>query len=596
MSMAKRLVPTSLKNRLFAAFLLLILIPYSLLQLRNFNIIQSTFETNIGSQNKYQLEQLKTNFEELKSTVLKTVFQMEKDSRIRLVLQNANAYTAETRFEIVSDKFRDMINNLQQPDDSIYITLTDLQGAVYASYETNNLLANGKIEHDRQMENMLRNKTAYVWDTGKDEVHAAVSGRSTLLTFYSLLGDAAEPPLGFIRVSIDYEKWLKNVVKNFPVQQSFFIVNADGEVLARTNQSLALHSERLLASLRQKSDADYVTDANRSVIVTDIGIPSMDWYLVSQFSLDWFFGDLKKINSQFFVTFLFMTFVFILITFFILSTITRPLQILHKKMSGMVAQNFKIRIPTEKYRGEMLVLAATFNKMAEDISALVERVKMEERQKEALRFQMLQAQMNPHFLLNTLNTIKWNALSKEDRETAEMCISLGKLLEASLNAESELIHLQDELELIRAYEYIQTFRFNQKFEVRYECETKLRYALVPKLSLQPLVENAIQHGFSRMHEGGLIRIRVYDDRNRLILEVEDNGIGIEKAAMSRHARKRKSLGLHNVRERLKLLFKQEGELELIPLPQGTMARMRFPLLISAPYQDGGDSDVESAAR
>ncbi|GIQ64197.1 hypothetical protein PACILC2_27650 [Paenibacillus cisolokensis] len=262
----------------------------------------------------------------------------------------------------------------------------------------------------------------------------------------------------------------------------------------------------------------------------------------------------------------------------------------------MVAQNFKIRIPTEKYRGEMLVLAATFNKMAEDISALVERVKMEERQKEALRFQMLQAQMNPHFLLNTLNTIKWNALSKEDRETAEMCISLGKLLEASLNAESELIHLQDELELIRAYEYIQTFRFNQKFEVRYECETKLRYALVPKLSLQPLVENAIQHGFSRMHEGGLIRIRVYDDRNRLILEVEDNGIGIEKAAMSRHARKRKSLGLHNVRERLKLLFKQEGELELIPLPQGTMARMRFPLLISAPYQDGGDSDVESAAR
>ena len=596
MKIVRRLVPTSLKNRLFAAFLMLILIPYSLLQLRNFHTIQSTFERNVSSQNKYQLEQLKTSFEELKGTVLKTVFQMEKDPRIRLVLQRESAATTADRLEIVTDKFRDMKNDLQQPDAAVYFTLTDLQGSVYTSYKTTRGISNEKIARDRQLEDMLRSDTAYMWAAGKDEVHSVVSGRSTLLTFYSLFKDAADLPYGFIRVSIDCEEWLKNSVKNFSVLQSFFIVNSEGVVLARSNQGLAIDSERLLELLSQQTDAEYATDVNRSVIIIGLRIPSMDWYLVSQFPLDLFFGNLKEMNRQFFATFLLLTLVFILITFFILSTITRPLRLLHIKMSEMVAKNFKLRIPTAKYKGEMLTLAETFNKMAGDISELVERIKVEERQKEALRFQMLQQQMNPHFLLNTLNTIKWNALSKGDRETAEMCVSLGKLLEASLNSETELIYLRDELDLIRAYAYIQTFRFDQKFEVRYECGEGLRYALVPKLSLQPLVENAICHGFSQMNESGLITIRAYDDEGRLIIEVEDNGIGIEKAALHRSPRKRKPLGLHNVRERLKLMFQQEGELELIPLQRGTMARMRFPLLISPPYRDGGESDVERAAR
>ncbi|WJH33441.1 histidine kinase [Paenibacillus sp. CC-CFT747] len=134
--------------------------------------------------------------------------------------------------------------------------------------------------------------------------------------------------------------------------------------------------------------------------------------------------------------------------------------------------------------------------MVSDLSGLLQKLKAEERQKEAVRYHMLLSQMNPHFLLNTLNVVKWNALSKGDEDTAGICVSLGTLLETSLNEETDLIHLKTERGLTEAYVSIQAFRYEQAFDIQWEYESRLEYALVPKLSLQPLVENAIFHGLA----------------------------------------------------------------------------------------------------
>src|SRR5690606_15457932 len=152
------------------------------------------------------------------------------------------------------------------------------------------------------------------------------------------------------------------------------------------------------------------------------------------------------------------------------------------------------------------------------------------RQKQAVRFQMLLYQMNPHFLLNTLNTVKWIARKEKQADIAGICTSLGLILEASLNSDIELISLKEEIKLLRSYEFIQACRFREHFTIIYETEDAVQYALVPKFSLQPLAENCIAHGFNMTDGRGTIWVRARAEGSELVLEVEDNGIGMEEAA------------------------------------------------------------------
>lgn len=160
-----------------------------------------------------------------------------------------------------------------------------------------------------------------------------------------------------------------------------------------------------------------------------------------------------------------------------------------------------------------------------------------------------------------------------------------------------MIYLKDELQLIRAYVHIQQTRYNHNFTVRCEHDDRNDYALVPKLSLQPLVENAIQHGIANRSRDGVIIIRIRNiAQETLVLEVEDNGGGFEKARQAQKNRKRPGIGLENIRQRLQLLFKDRGSVHIIHLEEGTRVRLMLPYMLSMPYREGEDHDVESDDR
>jgi two-component system sensor histidine kinase YesM len=260
--------------------------------------------------------------------------------------------------------------------------------------------------------------------------------------------------------------------------------------------------------------------------------------------------------------------------------------VLEVKMNEAVRYKLNIHVPEANLKGEIFSLTQTFNQMINDTNALVQQLKQEERQKEALKFEILLSQMNPHFILNTLNTIKWMIIRERNEDSAEMCVSLATLLENSLNLKVEVIHLKRELELVEAYLYIQQFRYKGQFEVVFQIEDGLNYALVPKLSLQPLVENAIEHGFHQANTKGRIVISAYNKGNSLFLEVEDTGAGLEHPERSSYKQNRKGIGIQNLRERLQLLFREQASLELIALEQGTRVLLELPLLVSTPHVEG----------
>jgi len=581
-------IPHKLKYRLFAVFLLLIFLPFSILNIYNYQRIETLVQNKISEQSHEQLDNLHRALEDQLGIAFKTLIFLEQDSDIREILRNPDKRSILDNKAMVENKFKGLNNSFFLYNPSVYFTLLDDQGHVYTSYQPANTLNYDQIAATSSFAKMRQSEGSYFWVTDDDNyVSRDISKSPTLLSLYANLKDNRNQTYGWARISIDFSFWFQSVLQKPESDQAYFILSRKGEQIASSTLGVNLPSEAI-GQVTQSSTNGYWTDSHNDTLVNYSYLPSLDWYLVNQIPLAILFKEIESLKQQYFFTFFCITSAFIVVAFMLAYTFTRPLSYMQVKMKEAVRKDLRIRLPEKNYKGEVLELTRTFNAMMVDMNALIQQLKVEERQRDAVHFQMLLAQVNPHFLLNTLNTMKWIGLRNKNEEIVEICLSLGKLLETSLNSEVDLIHLRDEIELTKAFIYIQQVRYSNSFEVEFSYEEDIQYALVPKLSLQPLVDNAIRHGIAQLDEGGRIFIRMGLQENnpgQLVLEVEDNGIGIEKSIQLRKdGRKRPGIGLANVRERLRLLFKDQAALETVVLEQGTLIRMILPFLLSEPYE------------
>ncbi|MDI4646906.1 sensor histidine kinase [Cohnella hashimotonis] len=584
------LVPHKLKYRLFAAFVLVILLPFSILNIYNYRKIESLVQKKVSEQSHEQLDNLHRSLEDQLSIAFKTLIFLEQDTEVRQILQEPDKHSVLDNKDLMEDKFKGLNNSFFLYNPSVYFTLLDDHGHVYTSYQPRRPLDYDAIASNASFAAMRETKASYLWvPDDENYVSRDITKSPMLLSLYAELRDRGNRTYGLARISIDFSFWFQSMLQKSESDQAYFIMTRKGDTIARSIPGSEL-SPAAVDAVARAPDNGFWTDKSGDALVNYSYLSSLDWYLVDRIPLQVLFNEIESLKQQYFVTFYIITAIFVAVAFMLAYTFTRPLSRMQMKMREAVRKDLRIRLPEKNYKGEILELTRTFNTMMVDMNGLIQRLRAEERQKDAVHFQMLLAQMNPHFLLNTLNTLKWIGLRGGSEETVEICLSLGKLLETSLNSDVDLIYLKDEIELTRAFLYIQQVRYGNRFEIEFSYDEELVYALVPKLSLQPLVDNAIRHGIADMQEGGRILIRMDRDAeypDRLALEVEDNGVGLERSRRIREeGRKRPGIGLDNVRERLRLLFKDKGELDIQPLPRGTLCRMRLPLLLSQPYESG----------
>jgi two-component system sensor histidine kinase YesM len=593
-----KLLPAQIKIRLILAFLLLILLPYTFIQLYNFEKIDWTIRSNIIGQNQEQLLFLKNNFEDMKVAIQNTVLLLENDPDMIAILDNPQPSPEDNK--AVKQKFADLSNRIAFSSGvGIHFMLASDNGALYASYIPEILPKDAEFTAKPAIRAQLDNPYMNEWSAqGIHQVlgrYAPANGTFAVLT--TTLKGTRERPNAVLYVFLDYVGWLKTAVSKFPVKQNYFLLDSGGTLLTQTEPAMTISEQNVQDILAQNGTNGAESGSYGSTIISSIPLTSFPWKLGCQFDLNLFLGNLQSLKRQFVLTSLALTAGFLLVTFFISSLVTRPIHLLKKNMLRVADNGLRLQpIKENPYAGEITALTQAYNTMIRDMEELIRKLQVEERQKEALRFQMLLAQMNPHFLLNTLNTIKWIALEKGVDPIVEACVSLGTLLESSLSSEAELIYLKDEIELIRAYVALQQFRYANKLIVSFDVDEQLQFALAPKFGLQPLVENAIQHGIAPLRGTGTIVIRAYADSEHLYLEVEDSGVGPEAARKAKIRSYRKGIGLINLRERLQLMFRGRAEIGLLPLQPGTLARMKLPLLLSIPYEKEGDRHVDRISR
>lgn len=257
-----------------------------------------------------------------------------------------------------------------------------------------------------------------------------------------------------------------------------------------------------------------------------------------------------------------------------------PIHTLTDAMKTVETGRMNITVPEDR-QDELGLLSRGFNRMnrkyQDNLAASVERQK----ELDDTRVRMMQAQLNPHFLYNTLDSIKWMGVTNHVPQIADLATDLGVLLRASISWD-EFITVEKELELIERYLEIQYIRFEDRFTCEIAVEEEAMRCMMPKLALQPIVENAIVHGVADREEG-YIKITSRREGDTLILTVTDNGCGIPEQVLQRLAQgavqtPAKHLGMYNVNQIIRLHYGSEYGLRAWSVPgQGSTVELHLPM-------------------
>ncbi|MDR0886762.1 MAG: sensor histidine kinase [Clostridiales Family XIII bacterium] len=293
-----------------------------------------------------------------------------------------------------------------------------------------------------------------------------------------------------------------------------------------------------------------------------------DWdlYLINEISL----FDLYQNGIQVAVIIVILILAMMTATILVIRRLTNkfyePIDEVISAMDTVVDKELRLRIETHSMDHDSKVLAEGFNSMIDDIDELMTEVKREQKLIDQIRLEALQSQIKPHFLYNTLECIRWQAMSEGNREVATMVNALGGYYRICLSKGEDIISLKDEIEHIRLYMIIQNMRYDDILDLQVNIPEEFNDIKIPKLTLQPLVENAIYHGL-RVEEGkrGSIYITLEAYEDAVFLYLTDNGVGMTEEDIQRlnnsfHDEEHPvGYGVRNVNKRIELLFgKQYG--------------------------------------
>jgi two-component system sensor histidine kinase YesM len=393
---------------------------------------------------------------------------------------------------------------------------------------------------------------------------------------------------GAIFVSLSYSVFQELfILSPLTNDEKFLMVNNTGEIVY-TYPAYETFEKVLI---------EYPEILNNADITIEGRLDGKDYVIVSEVSgvLGWKFiriidaknvtTDTRKMQAYFNVVFIVSIAISIIFSFYISTILTRPVQQLYNTCKSIENGDLstRVRITTKDELGQ---LGHTFNLIMDQINANFEKELVEQKRKNKLRLEVLQAQINPHFLYNTLDSIKFLAALQEVHNIASMCQDLIKLLKYNLSA-NNTAKLCEEVESIQNYAGIQKYRYGDIFELKTEIARETDHCVISRFVLQPLVENAIIHGFDDLESGGEIIVRSFLYGSNLCLEVVDNGCGMDAKTLMQMNRagvppsaanaSGAKVGIANIRERIGLQFSGRAALVFESAPgKGTKARLVFP--------------------
>ncbi len=353
--------------------------------------------------------------------------------------------------------------------------------------------------------------------------------------------------------------------------RNIMILSSLNEVVVERDSNHREDITQILPSI--KSSKGWFLDASKENIISYLVMDERpEWKIVSFVSLGSLYKDIESLKKKTIGTSLVIVFVLSTISLLMTSDFIRPFKKLMTGMEKVQKGDHNVQITLNR-KDEIGYLGEAFNRMVKEMNTLSNWVYQEQLTRKEAEIKALQAQINPHFLFNTLESINWMSHLNNVPEISEMVTSLSSLMEATIGRDDKLITFEEELHYIDNYSLIIKKRFEDRIELDKHIDPDVLEVKIPRLLIQPLIENAIYHGIEKDRAKGVITLSASINNRVLSIMVEDDGEGIdeeeleiinENLAMDNEAyfkrlnsKKGTSIGLDNVNRRIKLFYGEQ---------------------------------------
>ena len=367
-----------------------------------------------------------------------------------------------------------------------------------------------------------------------------------------------------------------------------FIADPEGDIVYHPQQQLiyAGLKEEQGDKLRDYADGSHTF---KGVIYTIHTLQNCDWRIVGVSYVD----ELVTVKVTEMVRLVLLAAILVVITTalagaFLAKTFSKPAEELAAAMRRFVREAESFEFYPVRGTEEIVALSDSFGHMVLQIQELMEKVREEEVTLRKTELNALQAQINPHFLYNTLDSIAWMCEVGRTEEAIEMVNALARLFRISISRGHELITVAQELQHAECYLKIQKFRYKSQFSYKFQVEESCMGYLCNKITLQPLIENAIVHGLDMSDEGEIL-IEVFEQEQDIIMRVCDNGVGMTEEQceeiLHKDVHQKGGIGIKNVNDRVKIYFgEQYGMTIFSELDEGTKVEIRMPKILEESYE------------
>ncbi len=404
------------------------------------------------------------------------------------------------------------------------------------------------------------------------------------------LTENRDSQMGVLLVDMDFSSIsrMMNQINEVGNGQYYYLCNSDGDIIYHPRQIQISDGISRENSIKAASYKDGVYDetfegTQRKVIVNTISYTG--WKLVGVIPYSIFTHEMLNIRYFIAMVILLMAMMLTIINRVVAERISRPI----RKLNHSVMEYEAGKKP-EIYIGgswEIRHLGYSIQSSYEKSEKLMQEIVWEQNERRKSELDALQSQINPHFLYNALDSITWMIEGERNDEAAFMISQLAKLFRISLSKGHTIISVKDELQHAQSYMNIQRVRYKDAFSVTFDVEPELEKYCAVKLTLQPILENAINYGVDPMDDCGEIRICVRKEGELLVLSVEDNGIGMSEEEVellltdnNRVPKHGSGVGLINIHNRLQILFGKEYGLVIESEPdEGTRVSIQIPAIL-----------------
>ncbi len=518
--------------------------------------------------------------------VVNTMLQVNRSKEFRnYITKPANTPLEQIKLVIALGRYMDLYKDYLSPENS-HIIVSGIPGEGGRHYSSNSLkwdkipqdFVSKFMNHNGQVQNRIQ------YYSSLDLFSESVPYDNYLFAAKPLIDTTTNRMYGYVAVVMDelniYRKYKPYISDGIHIS----LISSDGTVLSSNNKKLISKKNTSLLSIATDTSVKHQgvwSDTDEKQTYISYFLPEYNAYLVEEIDQLTAFKSLYRISSEILKVVILILIISMIFVYSLSRRITRPLNNLVKTMRDSKGDNLKYHPLQEDGSYETNVLTKAYNRFITKIDQYTEKLVYEQQERRKADLNALQMQINPHFLYNTLSSIKYLAKMNRTDQVDETINSLISMLQSTLGSTEDRVTVEQEIETLQHYVNIKQIRYGEQIAVHYEIEESCSELLVPKLIIQPFVENAFFHAFPGCPSGNIqVFIRRQDEF--LIIEIIDDGIGMSAVEDQINEQKRQHLsgiGINNVHSRIQLLFGSPYGVRIESEPgYGTVVRITLPIL------------------